>query len=96
MPPGCQVASNEARREKAAVRGQDLAPLVWPLIENGRTYREVAEELNRRRFVTAQGRPRGWTANAIAQVTRSTKDEFGGYDYVRGKKRASINYRCQH
>ena len=77
MPLGCQLASNEARREKAAVRAQDLAPLVWPLIENGKSYREVAEELNREGIVTAQRRPRGWTANAIAQVTRRTKDEFG-------------------
>ena len=53
LPPGSTLASNQVRQARAAARARDLAPVVWDLIAEGKSYREIADELNRRGVPTA-------------------------------------------
>ena len=75
FPAGCLQASAQARRVRAEARRCDLAPLVWKLIAEGKSYRVIADEFN----VTgvAPARLSKWTANAIWRVSNLTAGEFG-------------------
>ena len=75
FPPGSNSASNRVRQARADARARDLAPIVWRLIAEGRSYREIANELNIRRIPSPNRR--GWYANAIFRIVQSTADEFG-------------------
>jgi DNA invertase Pin-like site-specific DNA recombinase len=77
MPAACNAARNTSQRAKAAARARDLAPLIWPLIAEGKSYREIGEELNCRGIATPRCQPRGFTASAVAPLIRRTKAEFG-------------------
>jgi Resolvase, N terminal domain len=48
LPPGSTLASNQVRQTRADARAKDLAPVVWELIAEGKSYREIADELDRR------------------------------------------------
>ena len=77
MPPACNAARQESQRVKVAARARDLAPLIWPSIAEGKSLREIGEELNRQGIATPRRQPRGWTANVLAPLVRRTKEEFG-------------------
>jgi DNA invertase Pin-like site-specific DNA recombinase len=74
FPPGCQQLSALARGARRQARARDLAPLIWRLIADGKSYRVIADEFNHREIRPARSAP--WTANAIWRLVRMTADEF--------------------
>jgi Resolvase, N terminal domain/Recombinase len=75
FPEGSRAASNRVRQARARERARDLAPIVWGLIAEGKSYREIAHELNSRKIPSPNRR--GWYANAIFRIVQSTANEFG-------------------
>jgi DNA invertase Pin-like site-specific DNA recombinase len=74
FPPGCQQLSALARRARSEARARDLAPLIWRLIAEGKSYRVIADEFNQRGIRPARKAP--WTANAIWRIVCVTADEY--------------------
>jgi len=74
FPPGCQQLSALARRDRSEARARDLAPLIWRLIAEGKSYRVIADEFNQQGIRPARNAP--WSANAILRLVRMTADEF--------------------
>ena len=73
--PICRSASNRARKEKALSRARDLAPIIWKLKATGKTWSEIAAEMNSLGIATPK---RGsWYSSAIKRIVKATASEFG-------------------
>jgi DNA invertase Pin-like site-specific DNA recombinase len=70
FPPGCQLASARARQVRAEARRSDLAPLLWKLISEGKSYRVIANEFNE--TGVSPLRQSKWTARAIWRIASLT------------------------
>jgi DNA invertase Pin-like site-specific DNA recombinase len=75
FPPGCQEASALVRRARSEARAQDLAPLVWNAIAEGKSLSVIADEFNETGVKPPQHAP--WTKNSIWRITRQTAAVFG-------------------
>jgi DNA invertase Pin-like site-specific DNA recombinase len=75
FPPGCQAASALVRQARSEARAQDLGPLVWKAIAEGKSLSVIADEFNESGIVPPQRRP--WAKNSIWRITRQTAAEFG-------------------
>jgi DNA invertase Pin-like site-specific DNA recombinase len=75
FPPGCQAASALVRQARSEARAQDLAPLVWRAIAEGKSLSVIADEFNESDVVPPQRRP--WAKNSIWRISRQTAAEFG-------------------
>jgi DNA invertase Pin-like site-specific DNA recombinase len=75
FPPGCQEASALVRKARSEARAQDLAPLVWKAIAEGKSLRVIADELNESGIAPPQRRP--WAKNSVWRITRQTAAVFG-------------------
>lgn len=74
FPPGCREASASVRREKAEARAKDLAPLVWRLVAEGKSYAHIAQEFNETGVVPHRRSP--WTKNAVSRIAQRTRKEL--------------------
>ncbi len=74
FPPGCQQLSALARRDRSEARARDLAPLIWRLIAEGKSYRVIADEFNRQEIRPPRRAP--WSKNSIWRIVHATADEF--------------------
>lgn len=74
FPPGCQQLSAQVRRDRSEARARDLAPLIWRLIAEGKSYRVIADEFNQQGIRPPRNAP--WAANTILRLVRMTADEF--------------------
>ena len=75
FPPGCREASALVRQARSEARAQDLAPLVWKGIAEGKSMTMIAVEFNESGVTPPQRRP--WTKNSIWRVARRTAAVFG-------------------
>jgi DNA invertase Pin-like site-specific DNA recombinase len=75
FPPGCQEASALVRQARSEARAQDLAPLVWNAIAEGKSLSVIADEFNETGVAPPQQAP--WTKNSIWRITRQTAAVFG-------------------
>jgi DNA invertase Pin-like site-specific DNA recombinase len=75
FPPGCQAASALARQARSEARAQDLAPLVWKAIGEGKSMTLIAVEFNESGVAPMQRAP--WTKNSIWRIARRTAAVFG-------------------
>jgi DNA invertase Pin-like site-specific DNA recombinase len=75
FPPGCQDASALVRQARSEARAQDLAPLVWKAIAEGKSLSVIADEFNESGIAPPQRGP--WAKNSIWRVTRQTSAVFG-------------------
>jgi DNA invertase Pin-like site-specific DNA recombinase len=75
FPPGCQEASALVRQARSEARAQDLAPLVWKAIAEGKSLSVIADEFNESGIAPPQRGP--WAKNAIWRITRQTAAVFG-------------------
>jgi DNA invertase Pin-like site-specific DNA recombinase len=75
FPPGCQAASALARQARSEARAQDLAPLVWKAIGEGKSMTRIAVEFNESGVAPMQRAP--WTKNSIWRIARRTAAVFG-------------------
>jgi DNA invertase Pin-like site-specific DNA recombinase len=75
FPPGCQDASALVRQARSEARAQDLAPLVWKAIGEGKSMTLIAAEFNESGVAPLQRAP--WTKNSIWRVVRRTAAMFG-------------------
>jgi Recombinase len=63
------------RQARSEARAQDLAPLVWKAITEGKSLSVIAEKLNGNGVTPPQRAP--WTKNSIWRITRQTVAIFG-------------------
>jgi Recombinase len=63
------------RQARSEARAQDLAPLVWRAIAEGKSLSVIADEFNESDVVPPQRRP--WAKNSIWRISRQTAAEFG-------------------
>ena len=75
FPPDCQAASALVRQARSEARAQDVAPLVWKAIAEGKSLSVIADEFNESGVVPPQRRP--WAKNSIWRITRQTAADFG-------------------
>jgi DNA invertase Pin-like site-specific DNA recombinase len=75
FPLGCQEASALVRQARSEARAQDLAPLVWNAIAEGKSLSVVADEFDETGVAPPQHAP--WTKNSIWRITRQTAAVFG-------------------
>jgi DNA invertase Pin-like site-specific DNA recombinase len=75
FPPGCQEASALVRQARLEARAQDLAPLVWKAIADGKSLSVIADEFNESGIAPPQRGP--WAKNSIWRITRQTAAAFG-------------------
>jgi DNA invertase Pin-like site-specific DNA recombinase len=75
FPPGCQEASALVRQARSEARAQDLAPLVWKAIAEGKSLSVIADEFNESGIAPPQRGP--WAKNSIWRITRQTAAVFG-------------------
>jgi DNA invertase Pin-like site-specific DNA recombinase len=75
FPPGCQEASALVRQARSEARAQDLAPLVWKAIAEGKSLSVIADEFNETGVTPPQHAP--WAKNSIWRITRQTAAVLG-------------------
>jgi DNA invertase Pin-like site-specific DNA recombinase len=75
FPAGCQEASARVRQARSEARAQDLAPLVWKAIGEGKSMTLIAIEFNESGVAPLQRAP--WTKNSIWRIAQRTADVCG-------------------
>jgi DNA invertase Pin-like site-specific DNA recombinase len=69
--PAAVAASVKTRKAKALASALDVAPIIWEMLAEGRTQKEIAAELTRR--LIPSPRKSSWDATGVGRVMRLTR-----------------------
>ena len=76
LPRVVHEARTAAFKARAAQRARDLAPTIWPMIEAGQSYIQIAAEMNRVRIPTAKNLPGGWNKGTVYDLVKATRISY--------------------